>query len=229
MIMNTPKMTPQLTRRDFLRSTAVLTAATIGCPAIAPSSVFGQNAPSKRVTLAIIGCGNQSTQDIPEWLRNDDCQVLAVCDVNKGSHGYKTAKQFLGREPQRDFVNSFYAKKAVSGSYKGCDMHVDFRDVLSRNDIDAVAIITPDHWHAVMTVLAARGGKDIYCQKPLTLTVGEGRQMIQAVRQHKRILQTGSQWRSNPLIRRACELTRAALSTCERAQSKFLSVQFLPM
>lgn len=195
-------------RRDFLRSSATLAAAGFGLPLIVPGSVFGQNAPSNLITLGIIGCGNQSSVDLPEWLANDQCRVVAVCDVNKGSHGYKTDSQFLGWEPQRDFVNNFYAKKAVSGNYKGCDMHTDFRDLLARKDIDAVAIIAPDHWHAVMTILAARAGKDIYCQKPLTLTVSEGRQMIQAVRQYKRILQTGSQWRSNAMIRRACELVR---------------------
>ncbi len=196
------------TRREFVRSSAALTVAALGGPFIAPASVFGQNAPSKRITLGIIGCGNQSTVDIPEWLKNDDCQIVAVCDVNRASRGYKTEKQFLGREPQRDFVNQAYAKKTASGTYQGVTAYHDFRDVLARPDIDAVAIIAPDHWHAVMTVLAARAGKDIYCQKPLTLTIAEGRDMIAAVRQHHRILQTGSQYRSNALIRRACELVR---------------------
>ena len=197
-----------LTRRDFLRSSTVLTAAALAGAYIVPNSVFGQNAPSNRITLGVIGCGNQSTVDIPEWLKNDDCQIVAVCDVNKASFGYKTEKQFLGREPQRDFVNQFYAKKAASGQFKGCDMHTDFREVLARKDIDAVAIIAPDHWHAVMTILAAKAGKDIYCQKPLTLTIRDGQEMIKAVRQHKRILQTGSQYRSNATIRQACELVR---------------------
>lgn len=206
-------MTPQSsaglsTRRDFIRSSALLTAATLGGPFIAPSSVFGRNAPSNRITLAIIGCGNQSTVDIPEWLKNDDCQIVAVCDVNKASYGYRNDKQFLGREPQRDFVSAAYAKKTTSGTFKGVDLYSDFRDVLARRDIDAVAIIVPDHWHAIMTVLAAKAGKDIYCQKPLTLTVREGTDMIKAVRQHKRILQTGSQWRSRDFIRHACELVR---------------------
>lgn len=195
-------------RRDFLRSSVALTAMALGGPCILPSSVIGQNRPGNRVTLGIIGCGNQSAVDLPEWLANENCQVVAVCDVNKGSYGYKTDRQFLGREPQRDFVNRFYAKKTASGNYSGCGIYTDFRDVLARKDVDAVAIIAPDHWHAVMTIMAARAGKDIYCQKPLTLTVGEGRRMIEAVRQNKRILQTGSQWRSNPLIRRACELVR---------------------
>jgi len=206
--MKTTKPGLPLTRRAFLCSSAAAAAAVVSAPCIVPSTVFGQNAPSERITLGIIGCGNQSTVDIPEWLKNEDCQIVAVCDVNKASHGYKTEQQFLGREPQRDFVNRFYGSKTASGQFKGCAVYTDFREVLARQDIDAVAIIAPDHWHAVMTVLAARAGKDIYCQKPLTLTIAEGREMIQAVRQHHRILQTGSQYRSHPVIRQACELVR---------------------
>ncbi len=198
----------RLHRRDFLRSTATLAAAAFGAPYIVPSSVFGQNSPSNRITLAIIGCGNQSTVDIPEWLKNEDCQVVAACDVNRASHGYRDEKQFLGREPQRDFINKFYAKQTGHDSFKGCDTYRDFREVLARRDVDAVAIIAPDHWHAVMTIMAAEAGKDIYCQKPLGLTVRDGREMIQAVRKHKRVLQTGSQWRSNSMMRHACELVR---------------------
>ena len=144
--------------------------------------------------------------DLPEWLKNDDCQIITVCDVNRASHGYRDDKQFLGREPQRDFVNKFYAKKTGNDSFKGCDACTDFRDVLARKDVDAVAIITPDHWHAVMTIMAAEAGKDIYCQKPLSLTVRDGQEMIKAVRKHNRILQCGSQWRSKAHIRQACEL-----------------------
>lgn len=206
--MKTPPTAVSLTRRDFVRSSAALTAVALGGPVIIPAGVRGQNAPSQRITLGIIGCGNQSTVDIPEWLKNDDCQIVAVCDVNRASRGYKNEKQFLGREPQRDFVNQAYAQKTASGRYRGVTAYHDFREVLARPDLDAVAIIAPDHWHAVMTVLAARAGKDIYCQKPLTLTIAEGRDMIAAVRQHRRILQTGSQYRSNALIRRACELVR---------------------
>jgi hypothetical protein len=197
-----------MTRRDFLRSsTAIMTAAAVG-PLVLPRSIFGANAPSNRITVGIIGCGNQSTIDIPEFLRNDDCQVVAVCDVNEASFGYKEPKQFLGRKPQREFVNKFYAEKAQQGQFKGCEAFHDFRQVLARKDIDAVAIIVPDHWHAIMTIMAAKAGKDIYCQKPLTLALEDGPHMIRAVRQHKRILQTGSQWRSHPMIRRACELVR---------------------
>ncbi len=196
-----------MNRRSFLASTFA-TAAALSFPVVLPASVFGQNAPSKRVTLGVIGCGNQSTVDIPEFLGMDDCQVVAVCDVNKASHGYRTPQQFLGREPQRDFINKFYAGKTGNGGYRGCDLYEDFRDLLARKDIDAVAIIAPDHWHAIMTVMAAKAGKDIYCQKPLTLTVSEGPLMIEAVRSRQLVLSNGSQWRSAPHIRRACELVR---------------------
>jgi predicted dehydrogenase len=201
-------MSRNQSRRAFLKSSTFATAAVLGVPTILPSSVFGANAPSKRVTMGIIGCGNQSSIDIPEFLSNEDCQILAVCDVNKASYGYKTPTQFLGREPQREFVEKHYAEKSPSGSYKGCKAYSDFRDVLARKDIDAIAIIAPDHWHAIMTILAAKAGKDIYCQKPLTLTVAEGKLMTDAVRKHGRILSTGSQWRSNEVMRKACELVR---------------------
>ena len=206
--MKTRNIGSACTRREFIRATSAVAAGITAFPFVAPSSVFGQKAPSKRVTMGIIGCGNQSTIDLPLWLRNDDCQIVAVCDVNRGSHGYKTEQQFLGREPQRDFVERHYARQARSGAFKGCAAFADFRELLARPEIDAVAIITPDHWHAIMTILAAEAGKDIYCQKPLTLTVDEGRDMIGAVRRHGRILQTGSQHRSNAITRRACELVR---------------------
>lgn len=208
MSMSSRRTSPGITRRAFLRYSAVLTTAALGGPSIVPSSVLGQDAPSQRINLGIIGCGNQSTVDIPEWLKNDDCQIVAVCDVNRASHGYRDEKQFLGREPQRDFINRFYAGKTGRGSFQGCVAHADFREVLARADVDAVAIITPDHWHAIQTIMAAKTGKDIYCQKPLSLTVRDGQEMIKAVRNHHRVLQCGSQWRSTAHIRQACELVR---------------------
>jgi predicted dehydrogenase len=185
-----------------------LTAAAVAAPYVVPSTVFGANAPSNRITLGIIGAGNQSTVDVPEWLKNDDLQILTVCDVNRASYGYRSDDQFLGREPVRDKINAFYSQKAPSGDYKSCTACADFREVLDRKDIDTVAIIVPDHWHAIMTVLAAKAGKDIYCQKPLSLTIHDGQEMIKAVRKYGRILQTGSQYRSSPMVRHACELVR---------------------
>ncbi len=141
-------------------------------------------------------------------MKHDDVQIVAVCDVNRGSHGYARPEHFLGREPVRDQVNQFYAAKRPSGTYQGCDAYHDFREVLQREDVDAVMIVLPDHWHALVTVRACEAGKDVYCQKPLSLTVHDGQMMIQAVRKHGRILQTGSQYRSHAVVRRACELVR---------------------
>jgi branched-chain amino acid aminotransferase len=165
-------------RRGFLRAAA---AGTLGFPMIVRAQTLGENAPSKRITMGIIGCGNQAQEDLKHWLSMEDVQVVAVCDVNRASYGYKTDKQFLGREPIRDLVNGAYAKRTESGTVKGCDMYSDFRDVLARKDIDTVAIITPDHWHAIQTIQAAAAGKDIYCQKPLGLTFRDGQEMIKAV------------------------------------------------
>lgn len=197
----------QPSRRKFLQTLASA-AAGLAVPTIVPRSVFGANAPSNRIGVAVIGNGNQATIDIPAFLQNGDVQLLAVCDVNTASGGYRTPQQFLGRKPAQEQVNKYYADKTGRGQYQGCDAYQDFREVLARKDIDAVAIIVPDHWHALMTVAAARAGKDIYCEKPLSLTVADGQAMVQAVRQHGRILQTGSHWRSYPLARRACELVR---------------------
>ena len=105
-------------------------------------------------------------------------------------------------------MNAYYAKKTGAGQYKGCDAYNDFREIIGRKDIDAVAIVVPDHWHAIMTIMAAKAGKDIYCEKPLSLTVRDGQEMVKAVRQYKRVLQTGSMWRSNDAARHACELVR---------------------
>jgi predicted dehydrogenase len=197
-----PFLAGTLSRRDFLRLAGVAT------PYLVSSSAFGNNAPSNRVNLALIGAGNQSRVDLPSMLRLDDVRVVAVCDVNRGSFGYAQPEHYLGREPVRDQVNAFYAKKASSGAYRGCDAYADFRDVLARNDVDAVLLVVPDHWHAPMTVMAAKAGKDIYCQKPMTLVVDEGHAMIKAVRQHRRVFQTGSQYRSQSEVRRLCELVR---------------------
>ena len=205
---NSSKSSGSATRRDFLRTAAAASAA-FGAPWLVPSSVLGANAPSNRITLGLIGAGNQGSCDLRRgWFRQDDVQVVAVCDVNTASHGYVTPKQYLGRKPVQKMVNEHYAKNTPSGRYKGCDAYEDFRKILDRPDIDAVAIVTPDHWHGVMTVMAAKAGKDIYCQKPLSLTIRQGREMIKAVRKYDCILQTGSQFRSDGTIRFACELVR---------------------
>jgi predicted dehydrogenase len=192
-------------RRAFLKLAG---ATSLVAPIIVPSTVFGAAAPSNRITLGCIGVGNKGIDNLRKFLRLDDCQVVAVCDVNRGSYGYRDEDQFLGREPAQREVDKFYGQTKDSGASRGCSAYTDFRELLSRDDIDAVLICTPDHWHAPMTILAAQAGKDIYCEKPLSLTIGDGRSMVEAVRKHHRVLQTGSQERSNPAVRRACELVR---------------------
>jgi predicted dehydrogenase len=167
----------------------------------------GKDSPANRITLGVIGTGNQGFNDIHGFLGDNRVQIVAVCDVNRESAGYWEGK-VGGREPARKLVEEHYAADKKSGKYKGCDAYADFRDLLARKDIDAVLICTPDHWHAIPVVQACQAGKDIYCQKPLSLTVAEGRAMSDAVKKHKRVFQTGSQQRSDPHFRQACELVR---------------------
>ena len=182
----------------------------ITVPDIVPASALGREgavAPSSRITMGIIGTGNQGMGDMRYFLKDPRVQVVAVCDANRESAGYWNGA-IAGREPGRRRVEEAYAEAIAEGSYKGCAAYNDFRDLLARTDIDAVEVATPDHWHAIQVIEACRAGKDIYCQKPLSLTIAEGRAMSDAVRDHKRVLQTGSQQRSDPNFHRACELVR---------------------
>ena len=200
---------PAATRRRFLKKVAAsATAAVTAAPLIVPHSVLGANAPSNRINLAVIGLGTRGLPDLKIFLKNEDVQVLALCDVNRASAGYRDETTVMGLEPALKVATDHYAARQRSGTFQGVDATGDFRQIIGRKDIDAVAVVTPDHWHAVMTIMAAEAGKDIYCQKPLTLTIEDGQDMIRAVRAHQRILQTGSQWRSNARVRFACELVR---------------------
>jgi predicted dehydrogenase len=201
------KLNPS-SRRDFLKRAGTLCAGTFMMPYLVPSSVLGAGAPSNRINVGCIGNGNMGFTDLQGLMHQNDTRIVAVCDVNRGSYGYKTATQFRGREPARKLVNDYYARDQRSGAYSGCDAYNDFRDLLARDDIDAVSVTTPDHWHAIPTIMAARAGKHIYCQKPLSLTIAEGRKMVEAVRRHGVILQTGTQHRSKDKMRFACELIR---------------------
>jgi predicted dehydrogenase len=204
-----PATLPSPSRRDFLRGTARATAG-LAFPTIIPGSALGLGgavAPSDRVTLGVIGTGNQGFNDLRSFLKDGRVQVVAVCDVNRESLGYWEGK-LGGREPARRLVEEHYAKAKPSGSYRSCDAYADHREVLGRKDIDAVEVCTPDHWHAIPVVEACRARKDIYCQKPLSLTIAEGRAMSYAAAKHGVVFQTGSQQRSDPNFRRACELVR---------------------
>ena len=197
-----------MTRRKFLGHAAGGVAAACCAPLVVPSSALGAFAPSERINVGFIGLGNQSRIDLPAFLGHDDVQVVAVCDVNRGSNHYLKPEHFLGREPGRRTVNEHYAGKTGVADYKGCDAYNDFREVLGRADVDAVTVVVPDHWHALITVMAAKAGKDIYCEKPMSLTVWQGQRMVKAVRENKRVFQTGSMYRSYPWLRRGCEMVR---------------------
>jgi predicted dehydrogenase len=162
---------------------------------------------NERITLGVIGCGNQGIGDMRGFLRDQRVQVVAVCDVNRQSPGYWDGG-LAGREPARSFVEWHYARDKKSGSFKGCDTYEDFRQLLARKDIDAVLIALPDHWHSIPVIMAARAGKDIYGEKPLSLTIHEGRLMADAVKKYNRVFQCGSQQRSDPRFRKACEIVR---------------------
>ncbi len=204
------KSSANLNRRQFIHAAGGLSLGALAFPTILSSSARGADgvvAPSKRVTLGVIGTGNQAGNDMRAFLDDNRVQIIAVCDVNKESAGYWDGA-VAGREPARRLVEGHYAKQKESGTWKGVRVYGDFRELLARPDIDAVLIATPDHWHAIPTILAAKAGKDVYTQKPLALTIAEGRAMSDAVKKYNRVFQCGSQQRSDRNFRHACELVR---------------------
>ncbi|RAK56884.1 Gfo/Idh/MocA family protein [Phenylobacterium deserti] len=189
--------TPGASRRSFLKKAAAAGAAA-GFPTIVPSTVFGQNAPSNRINVGAIGVGRISRiHDMPETCKFDHAQIIAVADVD--------AKR---AEAGRVLVNETYAKKLNRPAYDGVRAYTEYRELLANKDIDAVLISTPDHQHAVPAVHAVRAGKDVYLQKPASLTIAEGRFLSNEVKRTGRILQIGSQQRSWKQFHRAAELVR---------------------
>lgn len=171
-----------------------------GFPAIVPATVLGQDAPSNKLTIGFIGTGNNGTNWMRRFLRDSRVRVIAVCDVNREGGGYWDGT-IRGREPARRLVNEHYGDNS-------CLALADFREVIRRDDIDSIYIGTPDHWHALIAIAAASAGKDIYGQKPLSLTVREGRAMADAVKTAGIVWQTGSQQRSDRNFRVVSELVR---------------------
>lgn len=206
--MRNKNMSHSPTRRGFLKGVL----AGISLPQVLPASVFSAAAPSERITLGCIGVGGMGTNNMMGFLNRDGVQVLAVCDPETGSNAYGhwyNPGGWLGREPAQKRVNEYYAKQRRDGQFRGCEGYVDFRELLDREDIDAVMIATPDHWHAIPAIMAAQRGKDIYCEKPLTLTVAEGRAIVRAAQRHNIVFQTGTHHRSaDGHLRQVCELIR---------------------
>ncbi len=170
-------------------------------PFIVPGHALGANAtvaPSNRITIGFIGTGRQAVYaNLPGFLKEPDAQVVAVCDVDSWR-----------LENARKQVEEFYAKRQPSGAFKGCAVFHDFRDLLARQDIDAVMISTPDHWHVPMAMAAVRAGKDVACEKPLTRSIAEGRMLSDLVAREKRVFRTDSEFRSNKTYHRAAQLVR---------------------
>jgi predicted dehydrogenase len=183
-------------RRKFLK-TSLGAAVAAGFPTIVPSSVFGQLSPSNRINIGAIGVGRISRgHDLPGIWKYDQANIMAVCDLDAN-------RVELGKA----LINGYYSKK-TGKPYDGVTGYHHYRDLLANKDIDAVVISTPDHQHAILAVDAVRAKKDVYLQKPASLTISEGRHMSDQVTTSKQILQIGSQQRSWKQFYRACELVR---------------------
>lgn len=182
---------PSVSRRHFLAGAA----ATL---ALGPSTA--RAAANERLTIAFIGYGKRAYNILPQILRQPETQVVAVCEVE----GTRRAKG-------QQVVRQFYAKGTKSGTFSGCAVNDDYRELLERDDLDAVVIMTPDHMHVHPALAAARKGLDIYCEKPLTHNIAEGRLLVDEVKKNKVVFQTGSQQRSEygNRFRTAVEMIRA--------------------
>ena len=181
-----------LDRRGFLRNS--LAAAV---PLIAPSLLrAAPSPPSGRLQLAIIGTGGKGSSHAKVWSSLPECRLMAVCDVNRTQVA-----------AAKGIVDAVYQDKA-------CTVHPDFREVMARDDIDAVSIAVPDHWHALIALAAIRAGKHVYLEKPLAYTVAQGRALVNAVGRHGVVLQQGTQQRSMSTYQRAAWLARSGKLGC---------------
>ncbi len=187
-------------RRDFLSTAAkgiVASSMVSGFPSIVPSSVLGAWSPSNRINIGAIGNGRISrAHDLPGLWKYDTARIMAACDLD--SHRAEDA---------RTLINRYYTQKSGK-KYDGVTTYTDYRELLANKDVDAVVISTPDHWHALIAIHAVQAAKDVYLQKPASLTIAEGRTLSDAVHRSGRIFQIGSQQRSSPQFRYAAELVR---------------------
>lgn len=199
-----------LNRRAFLGTAAAFAAA----PAIIPATCLGsakRPAPSGRVNIGMIGFGTMAGDNIGNFLFHDKAQLVAVADPvsETGCYGYNADPNRLGgREAGKKRIDAFYAEKLNKPGYSAARTYVDFREMLDKEDLDAVVVSTPDHWHALQAVYAANKGKHIYGQKPMSLCIAEGQAIVAAVKKNGVTFQTGSQQRSDNYFRMACEFIR---------------------
>ncbi|MFO7804429.1 MAG: Gfo/Idh/MocA family oxidoreductase [Paracoccaceae bacterium] len=188
-------------RRSFLARTLAGTGAAVLAPAFVPASALGNDdsvAPSDRIGVGIIGVGRQDgAYNRRQLLALPDVQVVAVCDVDAWR-----------LENARKSVDEHYGQSTPSGTSRGCAVYGDFRELLARDDIDAVMISTPDHWHAPMALAAFDAGKDVSLEKPITRTIAEGRQISDASARLNRVFRVDSEFRTKPGVRQAATLVR---------------------
>jgi myo-inositol 2-dehydrogenase / D-chiro-inositol 1-dehydrogenase len=177
-------------RREFLKG-ALTGAAAGGFPTIIPSSALGADgsvAPSERIVMGCIGTGSQGSGHVRAFTQQPDVQMVAICDARDTARGRN-----------RDFVNTHYKDNS-------CAVYVDYREMLARKDIDAVMIATPEHWHTLMAIEAAREGKNIYCEKPIGVSIAEAKALRDDVKRYGVVFQEGCQQRSDQGYRHTCEL-----------------------
>jgi predicted dehydrogenase len=187
------------TRRQFLAQSTAL-ATTLGFPTVIPASALGRGlvaAPSERIRVGLIGCGNHGVYwNLPQIFRCPDAQVIAVCDVDKNhlAEGQRAVDKHYG--------------PLLGKSHEPCTAYGDFRKLVLRKDLDVISNHTPDHWHVIPAIMAAKCGKDVICEKPLTLFHAEGVALCKAVAEHNRVFQTASENRSIDVYIRLAELVR---------------------
>jgi len=187
---------PSKNRRQFIKETLEATAATASLTALSGTLATAQSnnnvaGANDRLRVGLIGCGGQGRGDLRQMLRIKNVECVALCDVDdaQSAQAQKMVETDTGQRPQL--------------------VTRDFRRVLDLQDLDAVIIGTPDHWHALPTILACQAGKDVYVEKPLSISIGEGRAMVNAARRHNRIVQMGTQQRSASHYKEAVDYVRS--------------------
>lgn len=172
-------------RRTFLAHSAVA-----GLALASGSAHAARVGPNEKVSVGIIGCGGMGRAHAYALAKNDQCHIAAICDVNTPRYEEVggNLEKILGRKP---------------------DMYQDFRHILDRQDIDAIFVVTPDHWHPLLAIYGCKTGKDVYVEKPVCTTIHEGRAMVNAARRYGRVMQVGTQQRSMPVFQRSMEIIRS--------------------
>ncbi|MFP4502220.1 MAG: Gfo/Idh/MocA family protein [Candidatus Hydrogenedentota bacterium] len=209
-----------VTRRRFLETTT----AAIAAPLIAPRTVLGlgdDDPPNARITIGIIGLSSRGFYLLNSFLSRNEAEVVAVCDVHREHYRDNPwgKGNVFGRDPAQERVAQHYARTRARRNTSTPAAYSDYRQVLAREDIDAVVVATPDHWHAPITLAALTAGKDVYCEKPVTHFFAEGQRVYRAAAAHEAVFQAGSQQRSAPRFRHAAALVRnGVLGKIERVE-----------